>query len=238
MSKIKKVLIIILILILPLTALAAALFSDGFESGDTSAWDSESTDEGKLSVTEGAALNGTYGLSILIDDTTGKNVHDDTPTNETRYRCRFYFDPNDLAMDANKNFRIMWAKNDAHALAFSVTLKFEGGVYVIRTYDGTVPAWGNPYTITNAPHCIEVDWKAGDGDGFLSLWIDEVSKETLADLSNDGAEVDYVCLGADFVPTGVGGTYFMDDFASNDDGSEIGMISEAATSVMFTFSNF
>jgi hypothetical protein len=45
------------------------IFSDGFESGDFSAWSSATTDGGDLSVTSAAALAGSYGMQALIDDT-------------------------------------------------------------------------------------------------------------------------------------------------------------------------
>ena len=47
-----------------------ALFTATFETGDFSEWDASVTDGGDLSVTNGAALFGSYGLSALIDDLT------------------------------------------------------------------------------------------------------------------------------------------------------------------------
>src|SRR5688500_7706309 len=47
---------------------ADRIFADSFESGDLSAWTSDSTDEGDLTVSAEAALSGSRGLRAVIDD--------------------------------------------------------------------------------------------------------------------------------------------------------------------------
>ena len=52
------------------------------------------TDGGDLTVEAGAAMGGTTrGLQAAVDDTAGLFVEDDSPTDENRYRARFYLDP-------------------------------------------------------------------------------------------------------------------------------------------------
>lgn len=86
------------------------IFQDGFESGSSSAW-TEVDGEGDLNVTAAAALNGTFGLAALIDNTTVMYVLDNSPTNEARYRARFYFDPNAITMTMGDLHNIMVALN-------------------------------------------------------------------------------------------------------------------------------
>jgi hypothetical protein len=74
------------------------IFADGFESGNFAAWSAEQDTENDLNVTTASALVGTQGMAALIDNTTAMYVRDDTPYSETRYRARFYFDPNTLTM--------------------------------------------------------------------------------------------------------------------------------------------
>jgi len=75
------------------------VFADGFESGDLSAWSEAETDNGDLSASAAAALNGSYGLQMLVDDDTALYVLDRSPMAETHYRARFYVDPNSMAME-------------------------------------------------------------------------------------------------------------------------------------------
>jgi len=70
------------------------IFADSFESGNLSAWTSDSIDDGDLSVNPAAALAGSQGLRAVIDDSNMVYVRDDSPHSEARYRVRFYFDPN------------------------------------------------------------------------------------------------------------------------------------------------
>src|SRR5690606_2088038 len=71
------------------------IFMDGFESNDLSAWNPRtSIDGGDLSVSTSAAHQSGYGLQALIDDANSIKTVDASPAGETRYRTRFYFDPN------------------------------------------------------------------------------------------------------------------------------------------------
>src|SRR5262249_51080061 len=70
------------------------VFSDGFETGDTSHW-SASAGGGQLSVTGAAAMGGsTRGLQAVVNGTSSLFVEDRTPADESHYRARFYLDPN------------------------------------------------------------------------------------------------------------------------------------------------
>src|SRR5688572_23498236 len=55
-----------------------AIFADGVESGDVSAW-SASTGSGDLTVTSAAAIDGGQGLEANVNDTEPLFVRDDTP---------------------------------------------------------------------------------------------------------------------------------------------------------------
>ena len=243
----KKILIIILILIFGIVALAAALFSDGFESGDLTAWDASATDSGDLSATEAAALHGTYGLDIFIDGTGAIYVQDDTPAGETRYRARFYIDPNGLTMGDGDNFvcfRGYKAAGDVRNLIVLLRYTIAAGYKIQlkeRTDANNYSAAGTQYVITDEPHCVEFDWEASSGanDGWFSLWIDGVFKETVAGIDNDTHIMDYIRLGAPGdLDAGTENTFFIDDFASNDDGSEIGLISEVKDNAILFGINF
>lgn len=233
----KKILILILILIFSTVSLAANLFSDGFESGDMSNWGTETDTEGDMNVTEAAAIHGTYGLAVLIDNTTNMRLEDPTPNGETRYRCRFYFDPNSCTIPEDKTLLIFCGGK------FYVRLKntWAAQKYFLQVFDEADGGWdansGN-HEITDEPHYIEIDWKAatgvGNNDGFLSLWVDGVLQETLSNIDSDTEICDSVRIGAvDEIGATIAGTLYFDDFASNNDGSEIGEYTADDNAVFF-----
>ena len=97
------------------------------------------------------------------------------------------------------------------------------GAYQIRAAlldDGTT--WINTntwYTITDAFHSIELDWRAstapGANNGGLTLWIDGVQQADLTGVDNDTRRVDRARLGAlSGIDAGTRGTYYFDAFVS------------------------
>ncbi|CAN5277940.1 hypothetical protein BH10PAT2_BH10PAT2_2980 [soil metagenome] len=146
---------------------AATLFSSGFESGDFTGWSSSTTDGGDLSVTSGAKIHGTYGMRALINDTHAMYVNDGSPTAATSYRARFYLNPNSLSMADSTSVTVFQPYNASFGSAYFVGLQYLGGAYkIFYSVDqdsGTL--YSSSYTITNAPHNIELNWKASTGPG-------------------------------------------------------------------------
>jgi hypothetical protein len=57
-----------------------------------------------LSVTGGAAMDGSFGLNVAHDNSSVAYVQDDTPTAETIYRGSFQYNPNNIS-PGNGNWR-------------------------------------------------------------------------------------------------------------------------------------
>jgi hypothetical protein len=198
------------------------IFADGFESGSFSAWTANAIDLGDLSVSAAVALVGSQGMQAVVDDATTIYVNDDNPNAESRYRARFYFDPNSITM----------ANNDAHFIfkgfmgtatdIMQVELRNSAGAYQIRgklLNDASAFVVTNWFTISDAPHFIEVDWRAatavGANNGGLTLWIDGVQQADLVGVDNDTWRIDRVRLGAlAGMDAGTNGTYYFDAFES------------------------
>src|SRR5687767_1817968 len=71
-------------------ALASSSYAQGF-----GAWSGSVTDGGNLSVSNNAAMAGTsFGMESFVDNQADKYVFDNTPSDEPRYRVRFYVDTN------------------------------------------------------------------------------------------------------------------------------------------------
>ncbi|HEX6919474.1 MAG TPA: hypothetical protein VF314_04520, partial [Actinomycetes bacterium] len=103
-----------------------------------------------------------------------------------------------------------------------VELRFTGGGYQVRAdiaTDGKSVSGTSWFTITNATHSFEIDWRAstaaGANNGGLTFWIDGVQKADLTGVDNDTRRVEVVQLGAvSGIDSGTRGTYWFDAFES------------------------
>jgi PKD repeat protein len=197
------------------------IFEDDFESGDLSAWDGAATGSGDLSVTSAAALAGVQGLQVDINDNFPLYVSDESPNNETRYRARFYFDPNGIEMANGDSHVILMGYSDSTDI-MRIFFRKESGLYKVQAWtlldSGAWRATTN-YAISDAAHYLELEWQAATGagadDGALTLWIDGVEQQTLSGLDNDTRRMERVQLGAvDGIDTTTRGTYYFDAFES------------------------
>jgi uncharacterized protein YjiK len=201
---------------------ADLIFANGFESSTLSAWTSSSTDQGDLSVSSAAALVGRQGMQAVIDDSSEIYVTDDTPNAETRYRARFYFDPNSIAMASNNTHYIFRGYSGTSTIVFRVQFRFSGGSFQLRAAvrnDGSTWTDTKWIPISNGPHAIELDWRAATGvganNGGLTFWIDGVERANLTGSDNDMRRIDRVRLGAQAgVDRITRGTYYFDAFES------------------------
>jgi hypothetical protein len=203
------------------TAGTDLIFSDGFESGNLSAWSSSSIDGGNLSVSAAAALVGTRGLQALINDNRSIYVRDDLPNGEPRYRARFYFDPNSIRMAAGNAHIIFQGNNSSGTAILQIELRFYNGYQIraklLNDYSSfTNTSW---FAISDAPHFIELDWRAATSttthNGGLTLWIDAAQKANPTTIDNDTRRIDSIRLGAvSGIDSGTRGTYYFDDFVS------------------------
>ncbi len=74
--------------------------------------------------------------------------------------------------------------------------------------------------ITDAPHAIELDWRASSGPGAnsggLTFWIDESQRANLTRIDNDTRRIDQIRIGAvNGIDAGTHGTYFFDAVESH-----------------------
>jgi hypothetical protein len=192
------------------------IFKDGFESGNFSAWSANANNGGNLSISPNAALSGSYGLQAAFTSTTAMYVRDDSPTGATRYRARFYFNPNSIAM-ANGDYTYLLQGHDASnkVILFIQFYRSSAGYQVrARVYDSGLANYVNtPYTtISNSVHAVEVDW---GNDGHLTFWIDGVQQSSLTGINNSVYTMESVRLGESYLAgTGISGTYYIDAYES------------------------
>jgi calcineurin-like phosphoesterase family protein len=198
------------------------IFADSFESGNFSAWTSNTTDSGDLSVSGAAALIGSNGLRAVIDDNNSIYVTDDRPTAEPRYRARFYFDPNSIGMASGDAHFIFKGFIGTSTEVLQVEFRRSSGAYQLRARllnDGSSSINTNWFTISDASHFIELDWRAataaGANNGGMTLWIDGTQQADLTGVDNDTQRIDRARLGAVIgIDSGTRGTYYFDAFES------------------------
>lgn len=174
-----------------------------------------------MSVSLAAALVGSYGLQAVIDDNVAIYITDNTPNAESRYRARFYLDPNSIPMLSGEDFYLLYGLSGSAPVA-RVKLIWASGSYQLMVSvlsDSATWTSSGTYNISDAQHFIEVDWQAASGaganNGSLTLWVDGVQRTSLTGVDNDTHRIDVVRLGAVAgLETGTRGTIYLDAFES------------------------
>jgi len=190
-----------------------AIFSDGFESGDMSAW---STTKGtsvssagfgvntlcKLCVTTTGPLIESYSLKVRIPDKKPHYIQDNTPTWVKNYHTYFYIKPGKtLKMDKLNKFTVFQAKQGKKT-PFFLQIRKKGTQFqlrgLVRTDAGTnlKTAWT---LLPKASTKVDVKWEAaswpGADDGFLYISINDIPKVSKFSVDNDTLFIKFVRLG-------------------------------------------
>ena len=103
---------------------------------------------------------------------------------ESRYRMRFYLDPNSITM-ANNDYHNLLRGMQASGAGVTGQFRYQSGSYKFNllVLDDLVGYRNtNIYSLRDEPHYIEIEWVSGAGNGYLSLWIDGVLRQTLSGL--------------------------------------------------------
>jgi len=196
------------------TTLPNAIFSDGFESGSFSAWTASSG--AGLSVTTAAARTGTYGMQVAVNGTATAFVTDGTPVLDPEYHARFYLNPNGLNTN-NQPVTIFSGLNAAGTLMFQVQYRGTAAASSVRfvvTRGGgsTATAW---YAVSQTAFtAIEISWARGAA-ASASLYTGGILRQTLTGLNTNAYQLDQVRLGPSAgLQAGWTGTLYFDDFVS------------------------
>ena len=180
-------------------------------------------DGGDLSANPSAAIFGSQGLQAVLDDNNALVVIDESPALETRYRARFYFDPNSIPMAVGDAHLIFVGSSAGGTVQhLQLELRFQPTGYEVRALlMNDAKGWTstNWIPLSDAPNALELDWRAatavGANNGGLTFWIDGVQRADLTGVDNNTRRIDQVRLGAaSGVDNGTRGAYFFDAFES------------------------
>lgn len=207
-------------------ACGGAIFADGFESGDLSAWSASRTDGSDLAARGTAAMEGAFGLEAAIDDAGSLWVRDDSPAGEPRYCARFLFDPGSVILPEEKRLSLLRLRDAAGGRPLELFLRHGAvpGTYALRAYarqdDGSEVATGW-LTIADAPARVSLGWTRASAaaGGSLSLFLDGLPAAELTGIANGGsAGIEAVELGAMSPKHGTSGAVRFDSFESGRSG--------------------
>lgn len=217
-----------------------SLLSVSVYAQTTGAWSAIQND-GSLTVSAAAALNGTaYGLAADMNDLSTIWVQDDSPTQEPRYRSRFYLNTNsfDTGFASGINRTILFIAVDQNPTPepglptrrlFLESIRYRpdeigtfGTAYgvVFWVFDPSIANYQNfgVFRFSPGTHYIETDWRAattpGGTDGSFQVWVDGVSQGTLTGLPTYGYGGDFCRLGIIQPLAATSTTVYLDEFES------------------------
>lgn len=191
-------------------------FSDGFESGDVSAWTSTGGNGARLSVTSAAAMDGTaLGMRAVISAGTSGFVEHTMDADRSAYRARFYLDLSGATLGTAA--RTVFVARDTRATprnAFQVQVRYNNNRYQVRVV--VARTGGNSSTswrTISGPTAVEVGWSSATS-GSLTLALNGVLQQTLSNLNTSGYLVRAVRLGPQGNLSGASGTIHFDEFVA------------------------
>jgi len=230
-----------------LTGPAANLIEINHEDNDFSEYTGIQQDGSDLAVSAGAALAGTnYGLSVTVNDVNNifGYVTLGTPDASGVMRMRFYLDPNGISMASGWGNYIFNCKRASGGSDIGeVYLLWSGTSYQLffSLYDDVSSTDSSNYNITDAPHYIDVlivrATTSGSADGYMSMWVDGVLKETISGKDNYDTfdQLGYLKWGCTYgARSDTSGTYYIDEIIVNNTGDPIGPAALIAGQGSFT----
>ena len=177
------------LLFLPLIhpAFATTIFSDGFESGNFSAWTST---YGTPTVTSGNAHHGTYKA---VFDANGDYIRKNYGSNQNTAYARLYLNVQTvgtscyifrLNIPGASTLGLIKLYNDGSNVRFQLYYRKAGSFYTVTSTQVAVS--------TNTWYCVELEVKCSSADGQLNgeyhVWVDGTE---LTDIAQTGVDTDY-----------------------------------------------
>jgi hypothetical protein len=161
-------------------------------------------------------------MAVNLTTNNPAYVRDDTPSVETHYHARFYFNPNSISIGRNDSHAILNAYNTSDAAVITIQLRFSGNAYQVRAgllndrNKWTYTSW---VALTSDWQSIEFDWLASTApnanNGSLTLSVNGAQVASITGTDNDTLSIEWVGLGAvDGIDTTTRGTYYFDAFES------------------------
>lgn len=166
-------------------------FTDDFETGDTSKWDSAIQTNGTLTV---ESLNPRYGSKHLrvttIAGTGQKRVYVQKiliPTTAKNIRAYVYLNPTTLLPAERVTLLAIYGSATDLPTNYVATVSVVGGNLVLYYQDGTdVYKTANPNIpmLMGSYVCLELGVKIGSGNGEIHVWLNGTEVISVANVNN------------------------------------------------------
>lgn len=204
------------------------IFSDGFESGNLSAWSLEPdplAPNGSLEVRLDAAIEEYFGLRVTMGAGNPTMVRDDTPAGSEYYRARFYLRTDGLVLPEGESFDIFAGYDSSDDILFRAALTGTASGHQLDVLVLDNGNWSVPLSqvLSNGYHYLELGWDPGNGASNLQVIIDGINYGGLAAQSTGGGLVHTARWGlVDGLDSGTSGYLDLDSFVSKEISLEIG----------------
>ena len=203
-------------------AQGAGIFTDGFESGDVSAWSAARELGGASLEVNGAAAMG--GSAFGLEVTGGGRAWVETrePDRESSVGLIFFLDPDNWEMQARTRVDILRLYGPGRRHHLRLVLRRAGpglfrlGLQVRGNRGGYEPIGGG-LVLAGGENLVEVEWQAASGpnatDGSAALYLNgelEAREPTLENGRLDVRTIQLGILGGNVGQTR--GSFYLDDF--------------------------
>jgi len=186
------------------------------EEGDLT--DFDSTSGTGLAATTDAALAGSYGMAVTIDDTTGRYGVLSGLTGETTVTAEFTANIDDLTISNGNIFQLMSLGGFGR-----IDIYNNGGTYYVRFY--MLPDVGFEYTDVaissgdfTVRYVVQASSGVGNDDGFMYGYLNGELVASYTGIDNDTKSLNSIEFGAVAeLDAGTSGTLYMDDMRWSND---------------------
>ena len=174
------------------------------EVDEVADFDSETDADGDLNDAAGLGHDGGNALEIEFDDNNpAYGVMNASAVNQTSGVFSFWLNKNTIAIDAGKSVALIQARDGAGLNSWMLYLGNTAGTYYLRmAYYTDAPAFayaGAAQTLTAGYHNIKIMSAqasgAGNNDGWMRLYIDDVLVVNNTGHDNDTKDWDYARFG-------------------------------------------
>lgn len=185
---------------------------------------------GTVTADAAAAMAGTAnGLKVVVTAAAAAYGTKALGANKTLVHGRVYFGPNSTS-GLGCGFVTLVSGTTFRAEIYFSDVWPAYVLYLAIRNDASGDSWSGSLALSDAAHWLEYEWKASTGaganNGYIKLWVDKCTGAAdleITGIDNDTLIVNEIRYGAS---TGISGsgTFYMDQFVANDDGTLIGSL--------------
>lgn len=152
-------------------------------------------------ITPGAAMKGTYGMALTIQDATARYGQETSPASETLFVERLYLDGSGLTMSNGDEF-IAYAATDGSNDILRIVLGSDGTnnyIYTQTRTDGGTYTDGRKHAVSGGERLMigaVMSSASGEDDGITALFVSRREVDRVTGIDNDTLSITQRRFGA------------------------------------------